>query len=145
MSGYACVDANIVAKWLFTEADSPTALALLDHLRARDIALIAPPHLPVEVTNVVRVRLSRGEVTLPEAEDILDGFVDMPIRLASPPGLYRTAVGLAQQYNRPTVYDTQYVALAGLAGCDFWTADMRLVNSLDGRIPFVRPLHTFTP
>ena len=55
-------------------------------------------------------------------------------------GLYERALSLAEQFNRPTVYDTHYVALAEIAGCDFWTADQRLVNALGGKLAFVKTL-----
>jgi predicted nucleic acid-binding protein len=145
VSPLVCVDANIVVKWLLTEEDSPTALALAAKLRADDATVIAPPHMAIEVVNVIRVRVRRGELKPVEGEDLIDAFTELPIQIAAPNGLYRAAFELAQRYDRRTVYDTQYVALAQLAGCDFWTADMRLINALDGRIPFVRPLHTFAP
>jgi len=145
VSGFVCVDANIVVKWLLTEEDSPTALALAAKFRADDATLISPPHMPIEVTNVIRVRVRRGELSPVEGEDLVDVFTALPIQIASPAGLYKEALELAHRYDRPNVYDTQYVALAALAGCDLWTADMRLVNALNGRVPFVRPLHTFAP
>ena len=67
------------------------------------------------------------------------------IEAALPAGLYKRALQLAHRYGRPTIYDTLYVALAELAGCDFWTADKRLVNALGDRLTFVRPLHSFAP
>ena len=145
MSSYVCVDASVVVKWLLTEDDSATAMALADHFSAEHNTLIAPPHMPVEVVNVIRVRVLRGELTQVEGDDLVDVLTAMPIEIASPAGIYRKALELANRFGRPTVYDTHYVALAELAGCDFWTADMRLVNALNGHLPFVRPLHTFVP
>ena len=145
MSGYVCVDANIVVKWLLTEDDSATALALADRFRTERNTLVAPPHMPVEVTNVIRTRVREGELTPAEGDDLVDVFTALPIEIATPAGLYRRALELAHRYGRPNVYDTHYVARAELAACDFWTADMRLVNALNGRLPFVRPLHTFVP
>jgi predicted nucleic acid-binding protein len=145
VSGYVCVDACVVVKWLLTEDDSSTALALAGKFRTDRDTVIAPPHMPVEVTNVIRKRVREGELTQVEGDDLIDVFTGLPIQIAAPAGLYKTALDLANRYGRPTVYDTHYVALAELAACDFWTADMRLVNALNGRIPFVRALHTFAP
>jgi predicted nucleic acid-binding protein len=145
VSGYVCVDANIVVKWLLTEDDSATAIALGERFRAERNTLVAPPHMPVEVTNVLRTRVREGELTPAEGDDLVDIFTALPIEIAAPAGLYRRALELAHRYGRPNVYDTHYVALAELAACDFWTADMRLVNALNGRLPFVRPLPTFVP
>jgi predicted nucleic acid-binding protein len=145
VSGYVCVDASVVVKWLLTEDDSASAIALAEKLRSEAVTLIAPPHMPIEVVNVIRVRVLRGELTQVEGDDLVDVFTALPIEIASPAGIYRKALDLANRYGRPNVYDTHYVALAELAGCDFWTADMRLVNALNGRLPFVRALSSFVP
>jgi predicted nucleic acid-binding protein len=145
VSGYVCIDANIAVKWLVTEDDTATAMALAERFRTEHNTLIAPPHMPVEVINVLRTRARRGELTPAEAEDLADLFAGYPIEIGVPAGLYKRALDLAHRFGRPTVYDTHYVALAELAGCDFWTADKKLVNALGGRLPFVRPLHTFAP
>ena len=145
MSGYVCIDANIAVKWLLTEDDTATAISLAEHFRVERNTLVAPPHMPVEVTNVIRTRVRHGELTPAEAEDLAELFATFPIEIAMPAGMSRRALDLAHRYGRPTVYDTHYVALAELVGCDFWTADMRLVNALDGRLPFVRALDTFAP
>ncbi|HEX5369708.1 MAG TPA: type II toxin-antitoxin system VapC family toxin [Dehalococcoidia bacterium] len=145
MSDSVCIDASIVVKWLLPEADSDQAIALRRRLRAEDRTLIAPPHMPIEVTNVIRQRVVRHELTPAEGEDLAGVLAEMPILIASPPGLYRTAIDLAHRFDRPTVYDTQYVALAQIAGCDFWTADRKLTKALDNRLPFVKPLRSFAP
>ena len=145
MSGYVCIDANIAVKWLLTEDDSATAIALADRFRAERNTLVAPPHMPVEVTNVLRTRVRRDELTQAEAEDLAELFAGYPIEIGLPAGLYKRALDLAHRFGRPNVYDVHYVALAEIAGCDLWTADMRLVNALNGRLPFVRALNTFAP
>jgi predicted nucleic acid-binding protein len=143
VSDFVCVDASIAVKWLLPEDDSDRALALRRWLRSERTTLVAPPHMPTEVTNVIRQRVVRQELTAAEGEELAAVFVEMPIMVASPPPLYHTALELAQRFHRPTVYDTQYVALAQIAGCDFWAADRKLTNALDNRLPFVRLLQTF--
>ena len=72
MSGFVCVDANIVVKWLLTEEHSPTALELAAKLRADDATVIAPPHMLIEVVNVIRVRVGRGELKPVEGEELIN-------------------------------------------------------------------------
>jgi predicted nucleic acid-binding protein len=54
------------------------------------------------------------------------------VRLSQQRGIYPLAWRLAQQYNRPRAYDTAYLALATLRGCEYWTTDERL-NDAVGR------------
>ncbi|MBL8156360.1 MAG: type II toxin-antitoxin system VapC family toxin [Anaerolineae bacterium] len=49
----------------------------------------------------------------------------------------RRAYELATEYNHPTAYDAQYLAVAERYQCDFWTADERLFNAVSGRFPSI--------
>ena len=44
----------------------------------------------------------------------------------------------AKKYNRPTLYDSFYMSVAEETESELWTADSRLVNSLNGEIPWVK-------
>lgn len=57
-----------------------------------------------------------------------------------PPNLYGEAFALAAASNRPTVYETHYVALAQMLGCELWTADLALLNALADTAPYVRAI-----
>jgi predicted nucleic acid-binding protein len=140
VSDFVCIDACVAIKWVLPEDDSSLALALYARIQTEGSTMIAPPHMPVEVLNAIWKKAGRGEITPSEADRALSNFLEFPISLASPTGLYETALRYARQFNRPTVYDTHYVALAEIAQCEMWTADQRLINSLDGKLPFVRSL-----
>jgi predicted nucleic acid-binding protein len=43
----------------------------------------------------------------------------------------------------PAVYDTHYLALADILGCDLWTADERFFNSVKEQQPRVKWLGEF--
>ena len=45
---------------------------------------------------------------------------------------------LAHEFNRPRAYDTAYLALAQLLGCELWTADERLYNAVQGKLAWVK-------
>lgn len=52
---------------------------------------------------------------------------------------------MLQKFNFATVYDATYLALAEFVGCEFWTADRRLVAGVRDSLPFVRHLDEFIP
>ncbi|TAK27668.1 MAG: PIN domain-containing protein [Chloroflexota bacterium] len=138
MSRFACVDASVAAKWVLPEEYSDRSLGLYEHCRRSGITIAAPPHMAVEVTNAIRRRVTRRFITYAEGRDLVTTFTQFSVRLVIPAGLYQEAFDLAQTFNRPTVYDAHYVALARTLGCVLWTADEALLNALGGKLPFVR-------
>jgi predicted nucleic acid-binding protein len=140
VSGFVCIDACVAVKWVVPEADSDRALALYQRIADEGDTIIVPPHMPVEVVQALWKKRLRKELTPAEADSALATFLEFRLSLASPAGLYEASWQLAQRFDRPTVYDTQYVALAEIAGCQLWTADIKLVNALNGKLPFVKPL-----
>lgn len=145
MSGFVCIDACVAAKWVLPEDDSDIAFDLYAYVTAENLAIIVPPHMPIEVTNTIRKKARRQEITPADAEEALSTFLDLPISIAMPDGLHESALLLATRFDRPNVYDTTYVALAEIAGCEMWTADLRLLNALGNRLPFVKSLAAFSP
>lgn len=141
-----CVDASLAAKWILEEEGSDRARALYGATLRAGEAIVAPPLLAIEVTNILRQRLRAADgLTRDEALELLDDFLAFPIDLHDPAGLHRRALLLADDYGLPAAYDAYYVALAEFAGCDLWTADERLLKQLAGRLPFVRALAAYTP
>jgi predicted nucleic acid-binding protein len=47
---------------------------------------------------------------------------------------------LAQEYRQPTIYDTPYLAVAEIYGCDFWTADEALFHAVADKLSYVHLL-----
>ena len=54
------------------------------------------------------------------------------------PEVQKKAWELAKKFNLPRTYDMQYIAVAEIEGCEFWTSDRRLANSLQGKIKRIR-------
>jgi predicted nucleic acid-binding protein len=133
-----CVDASVAVKWVLAEDGSEAALDL--YVAQRDNGVIAPPFMPVEVSNAVWRREARGLLTEAGAEEALAQFAGFAVQLALHEDLYIEAVRLARRFARPTVYDMHYVALAQIAGCELWTADRSLLNAIAGQLSFVKPL-----
>lgn len=139
-----CVDASVVAKWLFTEDLSDRAEALYEETVRDGERIVAPALLPIEITNLIRQRMRRLKapheelLTFTEARQHLEQFLTFPVELSILPSIHRRALELAAIHTLPAVYDAHYLALADLLSIPFWTADHTLVNSLQQALPFVR-------
>jgi predicted nucleic acid-binding protein len=139
-----CVDSSVAAKWIFREELQEQAERLYEATITARERIVAPPLLPIELTNIIRQRMRRPKppgrplLSLAEAREHLERFLAFSIELSLPPDLHRLALDLVEEHALPAVYDAHYLALAQLIGCEFWTADRKLVNVVGGELPFVR-------
>jgi predicted nucleic acid-binding protein len=132
------VDASVAAKWILEEEHSDKAQALYSaHTRAGE-RIVAPPLLNSEITNVLRQQMRREGLSLADATTLMRQFWSLAVTLRVPSGLHEQALALADRFNLPAAYDAHYLALAQALGCDLWTADQRLVNTVSGKLPVVR-------
>jgi predicted nucleic acid-binding protein len=139
-----CVDSSVAAKWIFEEEYQVEAEAIYQEALAASDTIVAPPLLPIEITNIVRQRMRRAKgpgdplLSLPEARQHLGAFLAFSIQLVSPPELHQRALELSSAFDLPATYDSHYLALAQVLGCDFWTADRNLISAVGTKLPFVR-------
>jgi predicted nucleic acid-binding protein len=113
---------------------SVLAVALTDDGRDGDRArrrlrgehLAAPELVDLEVTSVLRGRLSGGHLDLRRAEVALVDLVDLPLQRAPHGPLLKRCWQLRPNL---TVYDAAYVALAEALDADLLTADSRLAKA----------------
>lgn len=139
-SNCVVVDASIALKWVLDEADSSTAMAMLTDWTNTGIEIVAPALLAYEVTNALYRRVGRG-IILSEAAQrgmkkvifksvVLEFFQDADFSIR--------AMELAKSFGLPATYDAHYLALAESKECELWTADERMWNSINGKLPWVR-------
>lgn len=138
-----CIDASVAAKWVFEEEYSEQAIALADDCRKTRQRLIGPALLPIEVSNVIRLRMSREGLSLADADDALERFLTFsvafrPLAPGEQDALYHRALRLAVEHDLPAVYDAQYLALAETLGCTLWTDDRRLIRLLAGKLDYLK-------
>ena len=140
------VDASVAAKWILPKEFSDYAKALYRAAVQTGEPIVAPPHFPAEVSNILRQRMRRTP-PLPrdDALRLLADFAVFPVGLLAPPGLHEQALILADDHDLPAVYDAYYVALAQMHGCELWTDDRRLLRLLAGKLPLVRPIADYPP
>jgi predicted nucleic acid-binding protein len=105
--------------------------------------LVVPPQFFAELTSVLRNLVYRKLLTPGEGDAALAAALSYRVHQIQPAELQERAWALAKQFNRPTAYDAQYLAVAQIEGCDLWTADRRLVNATG--VPWVRWLGDLAP
>jgi len=143
VNGYVVVDASLAIKWVLKEPYAEEALALAVEWAAAGTRPSAPCLLLVEATNVLHRRAMLGHISLSQATQLLAVLLDMGIEIRESPQIHFRAMELARELQRPAVYDTHYLALADILGCDLWTADERFFNSVKERQPRIRWLGEF--
>jgi predicted nucleic acid-binding protein len=143
VNSYVVVDASLAVKWLLKEPYADEALALASEWAATETKPAAPCLLLVEATNVLHRRVVKGHISPSQAKHLLAGLFNMGIEVRESPQIHLRALELAQELQMPAVYDTHYLALAEILGCDLWTADERFFNLVKERQPRVRWLGEF--
>jgi len=127
-----------VIKLVVEETYSDQARTLWRAWQSEDYQISAPPLLKYEITSVLRKYVSRGLRTLQESRQALQLALAFNIQYLEPVDFHLRAFELADRLGRPAAYDTHYLALAEHLGCEFWTADERLVNAVHGVLPWVK-------
>ena len=140
MRNAVVVDASIAIKWVLEESDSDRAEALLTEWNDKGISIYAPNLLVYEITNALYRKAHKGEITLDRAKEALAdiSLAEIDFDFSSDFALSTRAIELANRFNLPATYDSHYLALAEYKGCELWTADTRLWNSIRGKLEWVR-------
>lgn len=132
------VDASFALKLVLPEEHSDHVRRMWESWIKEGTDVSAPYLLIYEVASVLRNKVFRGELSPEEGEAALLAIDAQGIRLLHIEGLEQVAWELATEFNRPAAYDTTYLALARILDCEFWTADARLKNAVQGRLPYLR-------
>jgi len=140
---YVVVDASLAIKWVLKEPYAEEALALATEWAATETRPVAPCLLLVEATNVLYRRAVLGHISFSQSRQLLAGLLNMGIEVRESPHIHLRALELAQELQRPAVYDTHYLALADILGCNLWTADERFFHSAKKQHPRVKWLGEF--
>ncbi|MBI2832293.1 MAG: type II toxin-antitoxin system VapC family toxin [Chloroflexi bacterium] len=128
-----CVDSSVALAWLLITQQNDKADALRKEWRESGVQLLGPPLFRAEVESVLRQNVFFKKILPEDGEEAFSIFLAIPIKIIDTPAMYRKAWELAKKFNLPVCYDTQYLAVAELEDCEFWTADRRFFNSLGGK------------
>ena len=134
------IDCSSAFKWVVAEADTDKAIRLRDDYRNGLLELLAPDLFPTEIANAILVAERGGRIPAGQGALLFVTVLNtLPILHSALPDLLPRAYAISSQA-RPTrmsVYDCLYVALAEREGCEFVTADDRLVRTLQPQFPFI--------
>jgi len=133
-----CIDASLAIKLLVQESYSAQVASLWQSWTENGTERIAPAFFPVEVASAIRRKCVRKQLTEEETEEAFDIFTRLSFTVLMPEALLKEAWDMTRELEFPTLYDTAYLALSKICNCEFWTADEALVNSLQGKLPWVR-------
>jgi len=137
-SNRVCVDASLALTWLITAQQDEKADALWREWNERGVELICPPIFHAEVTTGLRKQVYFKRILPEEGEEAFSIYADIPVISIDTPDVYRRAWELAKEFNFSRTYDMQYLAVAELEDCQFWTSDKRLAHSLQDKVSRIR-------
>jgi predicted nucleic acid-binding protein len=119
------VDASVAVKWYVPEIHSVEAERLLDPA----YELHAPDLIVPEFGNILWKKVGRRELTMAQAQKIVEAFIGVPMfKHPSSPLLEAAFDGAIQSMQ--TVYDWTYLSLAVALDCTMVTADEKFYLAL---------------
>ena len=131
------VDSSVTVKWYVDEQYSSEARRILADYKTRSLILLAPDLVHAEFGNIMWKKQTFQGFDANDAKMIVSKFcAEKVFRLASTEDLLEDAYPLAIAHKR-TVYDMLYLALSLRFGCQFVTADEKLVNAIGSAFPNV--------
>jgi len=106
----------------------------------------APGHVLWEPCHAVRRRVLSDAITGPEGEEAIERLVEFSILLwdlnwSDVREIWSRFVSGFDYLVTP--YDAGYLYVAEQQGCEFWTADDRLLRTVAAELPWVRSLSEF--
>jgi len=128
-SSTICIDASVILRVVLLP-DNTSIQNLWQSWVSKETQLVAPTLLFYEVTNALYQQQKNKAISPETIWKTLELSLELPITLVNEANLHLKAREIAMQYNLSATYDAHYLALADWMKIDFYTADIKLVNSL---------------
>jgi predicted nucleic acid-binding protein len=124
------IDSGVAVKWFAPEPHSAEARRILTEYRAGHWSVLVPEFIYAEFGNIMWKKQAFQSFDPADARRIVDEFrTQYVLTPTSTADLLDDAYRIAVAHKR-TVYDSLYIALSVRAGCQFVTADEKLVNAV---------------
>ena len=145
MTDIVVVDASLALKWVLSETDSNTAIALLQTWNTDKMEIIAPALFTYEATNILYRQVVTNKLSYEEVKKLLTKLLSIGILLnfVQHREISIRAMELSHRFGLPAAYDAHYLALAEHEKCEYWTADTRLCNAVRDNLPWVHQLNEY--
>lgn len=142
MTDVVVVDASLALKWVLPEADSNTAINLLQRWNTSNMEIIAPALFTYEATNILYRQVVTNKLSYEEVSKLLTKLLSIGILLnfVKHREISLRAMDLAYRFGLNATYDAHYLALAEHEECEYWTADSRLYNAVKNKLLWVHQL-----
>lgn len=135
----AVIDANVVLKSILPNPLQKQCQALLAQLSTYNLHV--PALWSYEVTSALTKAVDFEQLTQDEARKALQEIMTLGVKLVLPDETQiQQAFDWTLQLNRASAYDSYYLVLAKSLGCDLWTADRKLVRTVE--FPWIRWVKT---
>ena len=140
------VDSGIFLAAVLQEPYSKQADRLINFWNQQRIQIVAPTLFRYEVAAVIRKHVYRKNLTSETAGKVRLQLKPLlaNITFMIDERLLERGYEIAEHFQRPTAYDSQYLAVAERLNCSFWTADERLFNAIARDLNWVNWLGHFT-
>lgn len=113
------LDSGILIASVYVESLTSEAKKLIKQLEVSQTKIHAPTLARYEMVAVSRKAVYQGRVTAEEGRIARDQLLSYPLTLHVDDALLKRAYELAELHQRPTAYDSQYLALAERLSCPF--------------------------
>ncbi|GAP10195.1 predicted nucleic acid-binding protein, contains PIN domain [Bellilinea caldifistulae] len=132
--GLIVLDASVVVPLMMPHPLSQAAERWIRHWKREYYRLVSPCFMPVEAVSVLRQVVYGGRFNPQQALEAVDILMALGIELVMPDGeVLQSSLRWAERLGQSKAYDAQYVALAEQCGAELWSADQRLVNTLQAQ------------
>lgn len=138
-------DASLALKWILSEPYSTEARALLKKWGEQGTTILVPHLLTPEVASALYKRVRRSDLSIDDARSLLADLLLLDLSFVDDATLSLRALEIAHDFALKAPYDAHYLILAEVAGCEFWTADERLWNSVKLRLSYVKWIGNYQP
>jgi predicted nucleic acid-binding protein len=128
------VDASLVVKAILPNPEISRCQAVLEQLQGTP--LVAPALWMYEITSAIAKAVHFGQITPEDGKAALHHALALGVQVILPDETQSNlAYDLTLKLERAAAYDSFYLAIAESLQAEFWTADQRLVRSLQNQRP----------
>lgn len=138
------IDTSVLIKYVVPEEQSSVVYGIIDAYRTAELRLIAPEYVMAECASVLWKYVRRNSLTIATAMDALRELQNLGIPLTPQGELLEDALLFAAAADI-AVYDALFCVLARREDAELITADLPLINRLDGSGLRVRALREWAP
>ena len=138
------MDTSVLLKLFFEEEDSIKAKVLMFKIIEDNQIIVLPSFAWAEMGSVFRKKVRTKQLTPLDAEEMWTSYTNFPgIEYINEHSILERSWKISSYFSLPTLYDAAFLAVAEEISnstnevCEFWTADERLINSLNGKKEYV--------